>query len=406
LDFDDENQNILDRAYKSKQVEVKLIVKSHHYLVDLENMTQKNSKTKKLRKIQWAAAEAPMSISYVEPASSESRWQGALEPAWKMRKENRSDLKVALEEAHRPKNIMCTESCRVPVPNLKSSDPEAPWIKCGAPCALDEGHKEMHNCLAHTSSWDDEDTMQRPVPKGKGDWQGLKAAQQRPVDREAEVRSPSQSPEVDGSDSDDDWGSQWKTNKEDRGWSSTGWTSGWNEASSSHDALPPPPPPARADGTRYRPPRKSGDKRRGKARPRDVRPGSMAKAAGAVGSLPTTWGFNVCVCESNESVFNLFALAMMVTFVMLSVYVICSYLSKKSKVQTTQKRKPSELDEKRNTVKLPIIYFCTSAVARQRCFHSTESCAGLRRANSVNAAVACKLCVGVEQGTSASSALD
>jgi hypothetical protein len=44
------------------------------------------------------------------------------------------------------------------------------------------------------------------------------------------------------------------------------------------------------------------------------------------------------------------------------------------------------------------VYFTTTAIARQRCFHTTKVCSGLKNANAVVSAKACKLCctVGVQ----------
>jgi len=52
------------------------------------------------------------------------------------------------------------------------------------------------------------------------------------------------------------------------------------------------------------------------------------------------------------------------------------------------------------------VYFTTTAIARQRCFHTTKVCSGLKNANAVVSAKACKLCCTVGVGTVQVSILD
>ena len=103
------------------------------------------------------------------------------------------------------------------------------------------------------------------------------------------------------------------------------------------------------------------------------------------------------MCRASEPVTNLLALAMLLSLVFFVMYVI--YQKHTSTIRTAKKKSDEQ------PVKLPVmIYFTSTAVARNRCFHTSEKCNGLRRASSVCSATACKLCV--DQSTSASSSLD
>jgi hypothetical protein len=136
------------------------------------------------------------------------------------------------------------------------------------------------------------------------------------------------------------------------------------------------------------------------------------------------------MCQVNEDATNLLAIAMLGLLLILVLYVIwvckcrtvkrhgliAENTSESTEVQEAKsalrraRRQATSLAEHLMTndepvVKVPkMIYFSYTAVARPRCFHSSETCSGLRRASSVCSAAACKLCV--DKGTSASSSVD